>query len=138
MHFITDIGLSEGYPGGTQATGIQSENRMQWIGAILCDTKAFEMYDFRIRSEVGGETGGSVWIDQHTFNSMKSVDKSPDGEMKNIWFVSPDSRYGGIVEEFALTDALNINEDMWCWISVMETDSYKPFLTEGSSYKDHR
>ena len=133
MPFITDIGLSEGYPGGTQATGIQSENRMQWIGAILCDTKAFEMYDFRIRSEVGGETGGSVWIDQHTFNSMKSVDKSPDGEMKNIWFVSPDSRYGGIVEEFALTDALNINEDMWCWISVMETDSYKPFLTEGSA-----
>lgn len=64
---------------------------------------------------------------------MKSVDKSPDGEMKNIWFVSPDSRYGGIVEEFALTDALNINEDMWCWISVMETDSYKPFLTEGSA-----
>lgn len=133
---VSRIGLSEGYPGGTIATGVESDadgNRVD-IGYIICDTTAFEMYDFKKSTDKGYEIANSVWTDSHTFNEMASqgMDLNDPESLKYVWLANGNSNFGGILEEFALTDALGINNDMLCWVYVTETSQFTPFTSNGA------
>ena len=141
LTFVRGVGLSEGYPGGTIATGVESDadgNRVD-IGYIVCDTKAFEMYNFRKSSDNGHDIANSVWSDQKTYNIMASQGMQLDDpeSTKYIWIARSDSKFGGILEEFALTDPLGINNDMLCWVYVTEAEQFTPFQSEGAALLIH-
>ena len=136
LPFVTGIGLSEGYPGGTIETGVETDtegNRVH-IGYLICDTKAFEMYNFEKLSDNGYDIANSVWTDQKTFNIMSDLGMRPDNpeSTKYFWIAKSDSKFGGTLKEFALTDALGINNDMLCWVYVTDATDFVPFTSDGA------
>ena len=75
-----------------------------------------------------------MWVTQKTYDAFKAngADLDDPDLVKRIAFSGPDSRFGGIVSDFALTDALSIENDMWCEVSVFSTEDYCPFMSDGA------
>lgn len=135
MPFVTRIGLSEGYPGGLVESSVETDpGKEQMIGMLICDTEAFEMYSFGKKSSDGYAPGNSVWTTQGTYDNMSAFAAQmgiPDVNQM-MWLANPDSRFGGILEDFAIFDALIDDSGSWCWVRVDETQSFTPFMANGA------
>jgi putative ABC transport system permease protein len=135
MPFVTRIGLSEGYPGGLVETLTEIERgKKQMIGMLICDTEAFDMYGFKRKTDNGIDLRNSVWVDQYTYDSMASYGadlNTPEGVMA-IPLASPDTRLGGLLEDFALFDALTDARNAWCNIRVSDTENFQTWLSYGA------
>ena len=135
MPFVTRIGLSEGYPGGMVETITQVEpDKRQMIGIMVCDTEAFDMYNFKRKSDNGVDVRHSAWVNQYTYESMASygVDLNTPQGMKALPLADPDTRLGGILENFAIFDALTDSSNAWCNIAVTDTDSFWSWMSDGA------
>ena len=131
LPFVVSIGLSEGYPGGTILSLMQmEEGQKQAMGIIYCDTKAFEMYDFKYIDKRSDDPASSLWATQITYDSYKAhgFDLSDPENLKRMSF----SKFGGILSDFALTDPLNIENDMWCQVCVFPTEGFRSFMSNGA------
>ena len=135
MPFVTRIGISEGYPGGLVETLTEIERgKRQMIGMMICDTEAFDMYGFKMKTDNGIDLRNSVWVDQYTYDSMASYGadlNTPEG-VRTIPLTSPDTRFGGLLEDFALFDALTDARNAWCNIRVCDTENFVSWLSYGA------
>ena len=135
MPFVENIGLSEGYPGGTFISLTQvKKGEEHKIGMIFCDEIAFEMYGLDFVDKRTDNPVNTLWVTQKTYDAFKAngTDLDDPDLVKRIAFSGPDSRFGGILSDFALTDALSIENDMWCEVSVFSTEDYCPFMSDGA------
>ncbi len=135
MPFVTRIGLSEGYPGGLVETLTEIERgKKQMIGMLICDTEAFDMYGFKRKTDNGIDLRNSVWVDQYTYDSMASygADLNTAEGVMAIPLASPDTRLGGLLEDFALFDALTDARNAWCNIRVSDTENFQTWLSYGA------
>ena len=135
MPFVENIGLSEGYPGGTFISLTQvKKGEEHKIGMMFCDEIAFEMYGLDFVDKRTDNPVNTLWVTQKTYDAFKEngADLDDPDLVKRIAFSGPDSRFGGILSDFALTDALSIENDMWCEVSVFSTEDYCPFMSDGA------
>ena len=134
MPFVTRIGLSEGYPGGLVETITEVEpGKDQLIGLLICDTEAFDMYNFKRKTDNGVDVGNSAWVDQYTYESMASYGadlNTPQGMMA-IPLASPDTRFGGLLDDFAIFDAITDSRNVWCNIRVSDTGNFSTWMSDG-------
>ena len=146
MPFVTRIGLSEGYPGGLVETLIEVEpGNDQLIGLLICDTEAFDMYNFKRKTDNGVDVGNSAWVDQYTYESMASYGadlNTPQGMMA-IPLASPDTRFGGLLDDFAIFDAITDSRNVWCNVRVSDTGNFSTWMSDGGglliqTIGDHR
>ncbi len=146
MPFVTRIGLSEGYPGGLVETLLEVEpGKDQLIGLLICDTEAFDMYNFKRKTDNGVDVGNSAWVDQYTYESMASYGadlNTPQGMMA-IPLASPDTRFGGLLDDFAIFDAITDSRNVWCNVRVSDTGNFSTWMSDGGglliqTIGDHR
>jgi len=146
MPFVTRIGLSEGYPGGLVETVTEVEaGKDQLIGLLICDTEAFDMYNFKRKTDNGVDVGNSAWVDQYTYESMASYGadlNTPQGMMA-IPLASPDTRFGGLLDDFAIFDAITDSRNVWCNVRVSDTGNFSTWMSDGGglliqTIGDHR
>ena len=134
MPFVTRIGLSEGYPGGLVETATEVEpGKDQLIGLLICDTEAFDMYNFKRKTDNGVDVGNSAWVDQYTYESMASYGadlNTPQGMMA-IPLASPDTRFGGLLDDFAIFDAITDSRNVWCNVRVSDTGNFSTWMSDG-------
>ena len=134
MPFVTRIGLSEGYPGGLVETVTEVEpGKDQLIGLLICDTEAFDMYNFKRKTDNGVDVGNSAWVDQYTYESMASYGadlNTPQGMMA-IPLASPDTRFGGLLDDFAIFDAITDSRNVWCNVRVSDTGNFSTWMSDG-------
>ena len=135
MPFVENIGLSEGYPGGTFMSLTQvKKGEEQKIGMMFCDEEAFRMYGLDLVDKRTDDPINTLWVTQNTYDGFKAhgADLDDPDLVKKVAFCGPDSRFGGILSDFALTDALSVENDMWCEVSVFSTEDYCPFMSDGA------
>ena len=146
MPFVTRIGLSEGYPGGLVETVTEVEpGKDQLIGLLICDTEAFDMYNFKRKTDNGVDVSNSAWADQYTYESMASYGadlNTPQGMMA-IPLASPDTRFGGLLDDFAIFDAITDSRNVWCNVRVSDTGNFSTWMSDGGglliqTIGDHR
>ena len=133
--WFTYVGISEGYPGGTFISLTQvKKGEEHKIGMMFCDEIAFEMYGLDFVDKRTDNPVNTLWVTQKTYDAFKAngADLDDPDLVKRIAFSGPDSRFGGILSDFALTDALSIENDMWCEVSVFSTEDYCPFMSDGA------
>ena len=134
MPFVTRIGLSEGYPGGLVETVTEVEaGKDQLIGLLICDTEAFDMYNFKRKTDNGVDVGNSAWVDQYTYESLASYGadlNTPQGMMA-IPLASPDTRFGGLLDDFAIFDAITDSRNVWCNVRVSDTGNFSTWMSDG-------
>ena len=146
MPFVTRIGLSEGYPGGLVETVTEVEpGKDQLIGLLICDTEAFDMYNFKRKTDNGVDVGNSAWVDQYTYESMASygADLNTPLGMMAIPLASPDTRFGGLLDDFAIFDAITDSRNVWCNVRVSDTGNFSTWMSDGGglliqTIGDHR
>lgn len=135
MPFVTRIGLSEGYPGGLVETILEVEQgKDQMIGLLVCDTEAFDMYNFKRKTDNGVDVGNSAWVDQYTYESMASygADLNTSQGMRAFPLSDTDTRFGGILEDFAIFDAMTDSRNVWCNVGVSDTDNFNTWMASGA------
>lgn len=135
LPFVENIGFSEGYPGGTVESLMEVERgKKQKIGIIYCDEEAFGMYGLDIADTRIDDPVNTLWVTQITYDAFKAngADLDDPEIVKMMAFGGPGSRFGGILSDFALTDALSIENDMWCLVSVFSAENFRPFMSEGA------
>ena len=134
MPFVTRIGLSEGYPGGLVETVTEVEpGKDQLIGLLICDTEAFDMYNFKRKTDNGVDVANSAWVDQYTYESLASYGadlNTPQGMMA-IPIASPDTRFGGLLDDFAIFDAITDSRNVWCNVRVSDTGNFSTWMSDG-------
>ena len=132
---VTRIGLSEGHPGSLVESSVEVEpGKEQLIGILICDEEAFDMYNFKTKTDNGVDLRNSAWVDQYTYGSMAAYGadlNTPEG-MRAIPLASPETGFGGILENFALFDALTDGRNAWCNVRVTDTENFWPWMSSGA------
>mgnify|MGYP003294905858 FL=1 len=131
LPFVCEVGVSEGFPGqATETNTFDREGNEIKIGMILCDSTAFRLYNFKRASANNHPTVNSIWMPQQTYSTLVSqagfIEKHPlfAGEEKIT--------FGGIVEDYAVLDALRDSEGYLTYIQIQDAKNFSPWMSNGA------
>ena len=131
LPFVTDVGISEGFPGeATEAGTYDQEGNRIILGMILCDSTAFRLYDFGKVSDNNSPTVNSVWMPQETFATLKSQVASI--EQHPLIAGKDGTTIGGIVEDYAIFDALRDSQGALTYIKILDAQNFTPWMSDGA------
>ena len=119
LPFVKNVALSRGYPTGMSfGTIIQKENstEMQRVNLLICDTEAFDMWDFDIKENTGAPLAHSIWFSENFYNYLETTEAAENQARKwngNFNSVRIDN-FGGVLGNIAGDNAMNenVNESM--------------------------
>ena len=78
LPFVKDVALSNGYPSKIPfSTALMEEKTgMTNVSIMICDTEAFEMWDFEIKEDFGHSLAYSVWFTENLYNFCENRDEA--------------------------------------------------------------
>ena len=119
LPFVKKVALSRGYPTEmSYGTIMQKENstEMQPVNLLICDTEAFEMWDFDIKESTGAPLAHSVWFSENFYNYLETREAAENQAKEwngNFNSVRIDN-FGGVLCNIPGDNAMNenVNEAM--------------------------
>ena len=75
-----------------------------------CDSKAFELYGFRIVKDYGVPNGEGAWLTESAARKLEIDPENPLFPRLNAWVIN-NAPIAGIIEDVPLSSALNLNPD---------------------------
>ena len=131
LPFVSDIGISEGFPGNTTETNtFDREGNEFRIGMIQCDSTAFRLYGFKKVSDNNFPILNSIWMPKGTYSALVSqaghIDKHP------LFAGEEGIMLGGIVEDYAVLDALRDSQGYLTFIRIQDAEHFSPWMSEGA------
>ena len=119
LPFVKNVALSRGYPTGLSFGTIfqqESSTEMQRVNLLICDTEAFEMWDFEIKESTGAPLAHSIWFTENFYNCLETKEAAENQARKwngNFNSVKIDN-FGGVLGNIAGDNAMNenVNESM--------------------------
>ena len=114
---VKRMGHSYGYPGGTYMgtywDRLNQEEPPVSVSCLLCDTTAFNMFDFHVKA-MFMQPGEDQWL--VTQGLLESQTGMPfeqfDLDSLGVWYKRNfGSEIGGVVEDFALEDAVHVVDE---------------------------
>ena len=131
LPFVTDVGISEGFPGqATEMTTYDKEGNRISLGMIRCDSTAFRLYDFGKVSDNNMPTVNSVWMPQETFTILTS--EAPSIEQHPFIALDEGATFGGILEEYAIFDALRDSHGVLTYIKILDAKNFTTWISRGA------
>lgn len=131
LPFVTDIGISEGFPGKTTETNtFDREGNEIKIGMILCDSTAFRLYGFKKVSDNNHPILNSVWMPKGTYSTM--VSQAGHIEKHPLFAGEEGIMLGGIVEDYAVLNALRDSQGYLTFIKIQDAEHFSPWMSEGA------
>lgn len=131
LPFVTDIGISEGFPGKTTETNtFDREGNETRIGMILCDSTAFRLYGFKKVSDNNHPILNSIWMPKDTYSYM--VSRAGHIEKDPLFAGEEGVMLGGIVEDYAVLDALRDSQGYLTFIRIQDAEQFSPWMSEGA------
>ena len=131
LPFVSDIGISEGFPGKTTETNtFDREGNEIRIGMIFCDSTAFRLYDFKKVSDNNHPILNSVWMPKDTYSTM--VSQAGHIEKHTLFAGDEGITFGGIVEDYAVLDALRDSQGYLTFIQIQDSEHFTPWMSEGA------
>ena len=129
LPFVKKVALSRGYPTGLSfGTILQKENstEMQVVNLLICDTEAFEMWEFDIIESTGVPLAHSIWYTDNFYKYLETKEAAENQARKwdsNFNRVRIDN-FGGILGNIAGDNAMNesVNESMVAVIVLPRED----------------
>ena len=112
LPFVRKVALSRGYPTGMNfSTAIMKENSTDMIkvNLMICDTEAFNMWNFEIKEDYGAPLAHSIWFTENFFNCFETKEeaekkaKSWNGQFNSTRI----DNLGGILGNIAGDNAIN-------------------------------
>lgn len=131
LPFVEAVGLSEGFPGGAIEVMREVPEGIQTYGLIRCDSIAFNLYGFKKVIDKGHPMLNTVWMPQRSFDAMGLDMDSPESQW-HIISADENTVFGGIVQEYAVFDALSDREDVQTFIHVYDSHNFAWNLTAGA------
>ena len=119
LPFVKKVALSRGYPTGMNfSTLIQKENstEMLRVSLLICDTDAFDMWDFDIKKSTGAPLAHSIWFSENFYNFLETEEAAEtqarkwNGDFNSVRI----DNFGGVLGNIAGDNAMNesVNESM--------------------------
>ena len=109
-----DFGRASGRPGQSSGTyGFQLNNDVNKpviMDVCECDSKAFELYGFRIVKDYGVPNGEGAWLTESAARKLEIDPENPLFPQLNAWVIN-NAPIAGIIEDVPLSSALNLNPD---------------------------
>ena len=109
-----DFGRASGRPGQSSGTyGFQLNNdinKQVTMDVCECDSKAFELYGFRIVKDYGVPNGEGAWLTESAARKLEIDPENPLFPQLNAWVIN-NAPIAGIIEDVPLSSALNLNPD---------------------------
>ena len=129
LPFVEEIGISEGYPGKSSEVLKETEDGTLRFGMLRCDSTAFAMYGFKRIAQETGSIYNTVWMTQNSIDASGLDLESPEisGYLPGI----SNTRFGGIVADYAAFNVLKDYQDAICFIHVFSTEGFTPIMSEG-------
>lgn len=107
LSYVKKVGRSYGRPGSINyatAVPLSDDNSdLIFLGKIVCDKNAFDMFGYEIVRQYGPTSGCGVWLSESAFEAMKMDLNNPVFPYR--W--EPEMEFAGIIKDFAMTSALN-------------------------------
>lgn len=131
LPFVCEVGVSEGFPGqATETNTFDREGNEIKIGMILCDSTAFRLYNFKRASANNHPIVNSIWMPQQTYSTLVSQAGFIE---KDLLFVGEETiTFGGIVEDYAVLDALRDSEGYLTYIQIQDAKNFSPWMSNGA------
>ena len=111
LPFVTESGLSTGYPGGpgwkVSSTIKELSNKQVTVSILQCTPKVFEMFHFDIVEDFHLPSGAGLWVSE---SALAELEMNPDLPIlpQGIGFVNG-MEVAGIIKDFAVTDAAHVD-----------------------------
>ena len=109
-----DFGRASGRPGqssGTYGFLLNNDiNKQVTMDVCECDSKAFELYGFRIVKDYGVPNGEGAWLTESAARKLEIDPENPLFPQLNAWVIN-NAPIAGIIEDVPLSSALNLNPD---------------------------
>ena len=116
LPFVKKVALSTGYPTGMNLRNlIQKENSTEMlpVNMLICDTEAFEMWDFEIKKSTGAPLAHSVWFTENFYNYLVT-DEAAEAQARKLdgrFNRARIDNFGGILGNIPGDNAMNENID---------------------------
>ena len=111
LTFVTESGLSTGYPGGpgwkVSSTIKDLSNKQVTVSFLQCTPEVFEMFHFDIVEDFHLPPGAGLWVSE---SALAELEMDPDLPIlpQGIGFVNG-MEVAGIIKDFAVTDAAHVD-----------------------------
>ena len=137
---VKRMGHSYGYPGGTYMgtywDRLNQEEPPVSVSCLLCDTTAFNMFDFHVKALFMQPSEDQWLVTQGLLESQTGMPfEQFDLDSLGVWYKRNfGSEIGGVVEDFALEDAVHVVDEDFGAIRIVgkkpmfEHMAYNPVL----------
>ena len=116
LPYVGDYGRTYGRPGHSASTSIvpldEHYHDYIYLGAISCDTTAFRLYDFKVVRDYGRADKSGVWLTESAVRAL-SIDVENPILPPRLDRYNEGLTLAGIIEDFALRSAINIDNEMF-------------------------
>ena len=128
LPFVTEVGLSEGFPGeAMEMISRDKEGNRITLGMIQCDSTAFRLYNFKKVSDNNSPLLHSVWMPQKSFTAFES--EAGSIEQHPLFARNDGTTIGGIVDEYAVFDALRDSQGVLTFIKILDAENFTTFMS---------
>ena len=131
LPYVEDFGLAIGRPGQTSYKyGFRLNNDVNKdisMNICNCDSKAFELYGFKIVKDYGVPNGEGAWLTESTVRKLEMDPENPVFPQKNTWVIN-DAPIAGIIEDVPFNSALDLDLELPGIVMV------SPQIPEWSAY----
>ncbi len=126
LPYVEDFGRAYGRPGQSNATygfNLNNDaNKEITINVCQCDSKAFELFGFKIVKDCGIQNREGAWLTESAVRKLEMDPENPVFPQQNAWVINY-LQVAGIIEDVPLSSALDLNTDASGIVTVGPLDS---------------